>query len=62
MQVIYNLEARSTDTHLIWTPVYNGQFCLSQQKEYNDTKCIIFSLKLTQTETTDTEKIVNNSV
>ena len=34
------VEPRSTDIHLIWTPIYNGQFCLSQRKAH------IFSLKI----------------
>ena len=33
------VESRFTDIHLIWTPIYNGQFCLSQLKAY------IFSIK-----------------
>ena len=33
-------ESRSTDIHLIRTPIYNGQFCLSQLKAH------IFSLKI----------------
>ena len=36
------MEPRSTDTHLIRTPVYNGQFRLSRRKAH------IFSLKLTR--------------
>ena len=34
------VEPRFTDIHLIWTPIYNGQFCLSQLKAY------IFSIKI----------------
>ena len=34
------VEPRFTDIHLIWTPIYNGQFCLSQRKAH------IFSLKI----------------
>ena len=36
------VEPRSTDTRLIWTPVYNGVFRLSRRKAH------IFSLKLTR--------------
>ena len=36
------VEPRTTDTRLIWTPGYYGQFRLSQQKAHT------FSLKLTR--------------
>ena len=41
-KVPYTVEPRSTDTRLIRTPAYNGQFRLSRQKAH------IFSLKLTR--------------
>lgn len=40
--VVYTVETRSTDTHLIPTPVYNGQFQLFRRNAH------IFSLKLTR--------------
>ena len=40
--VVHTVETRSTDTHLIPSPVYNGQFHLSRRNAH------IFSLKLTR--------------
>ena len=42
VKVICTVEPRSTDTRLIRTPVYNGQFRLSRRKAQ------IFSFKLTR--------------
>ena len=49
------VEPHSTDIHLIWAPIYNGQFCLSQLKAH------IFSLKiLCQIQATDTFRVVRH--
>ena len=49
------VEPCSRDIHLIWAPIYNGQFCLSQRKAH------IFSLKIPwQIQATDTFRVLRH--